>query len=69
MSGSQQSSGLQVGDIISEIDGNRPELIESWMPYYADSNDAPRQRDMARSLTRGDCGPLSGGPARKRNCD
>ncbi len=60
VSEASKSSGLKVGDIISEIDGKTiPQLIESWMPYYADSNDAARQRDMARSLTRGDCGPAS----------
>jgi C-terminal processing protease CtpA/Prc len=48
---------LQTGDAITEIDGVPvAELVESWTPYYAASNDAARLRDIGRSLTRGECG-------------
>lgn len=55
-----QSDSPKIGDVISEIDGKPlSEWIASWTPYYADSNEAARRRDMARSLTHGDCGPVS----------
>jgi hypothetical protein len=48
---------FQPGDI---LDGASVEsLIDKWALYYADSNDAARQRDLAANLTRGVCGPLS----------
>ena len=60
LSGAGKSSGPKIGDIITAIDGKAlPELVASWLPYYADSNAAASQRDMARSLTRGACGPAS----------
>ena len=34
-------------------------LVEAWSPYYAASNDPTRLRDMARSLTKGQCGDAS----------
>ena len=53
-------SGLLPGDIILELDGNNvSDLVTQWAPLYADSNQAARMRDMAESLTRGDCGPAS----------
>jgi len=43
-----------------EIDGVPVnQLIEKWRPYYADSNEAAMLRDMARSMTRGACGPAA----------
>jgi C-terminal processing protease CtpA/Prc len=52
--------GLHVGDVIAELDGVPvSKLVADWTPYYADSNDAARQRDMARSMTRGSCGDLA----------
>ena len=52
------ASGLQRGDIIEALDG-RPvaQLIDSWRPYYAASNEPARLRDIAAGLTRGACGP------------
>jgi len=51
------TSGLKVGDIITELDGVPVQkLIESWAPYYADSNEAARLRDIAAFMTRGACG-------------
>ena len=52
--------GLQPGDSIDTLDGSPiRSLINKWAPYYADSNDAARQRDLAASFTRGACGPAS----------
>ncbi len=52
--------GLRLGDSIDTLDGAPVRsLINKWAPYYADSNDAARQRDMAASFTRGACGPVS----------
>ena len=54
------SAALQPGDVIDKLDGVPiPSLIEKWTPYYADSNDAARKRDLAANLTRGTCGPVS----------
>jgi C-terminal processing protease CtpA/Prc len=33
-------------------------LVAEWSPFYADSNDAARMRDMGRSFTNGNCGPV-----------
>jgi C-terminal processing protease CtpA/Prc len=52
-----KTMGLQSGDIIDALDGAAvSKLIETWTPYYADSNEAARQRDLAQSMTRGACG-------------
>ena len=51
---------LKIGDVITELDGvpvNK--LLETWKPYYAASNDSARLRDIARSMTRGECGESS----------
>lgn len=54
------ASGLLAGDIITQLDGaNVSDLITQWTPFYADSNQAARLRDMAEYLTRGACGPSS----------
>lgn len=54
------ANGLQAGDVLEKIDGAPvSSLIEKWAPYYADSNEAARQRDLAASITRGACGPVS----------
>jgi C-terminal processing protease CtpA/Prc len=54
-----KATGLKAGDAILELDGVPvPNLVESWAPYYAVSNEAARMRDMARSLTRGACGDV-----------
>lgn len=51
---------LEIGDVLVALDG-RPvhDLVEIWTPYYAASNDRSRHRDIARSMTRGACGPAS----------
>ena len=52
-----KDSGLARGDVIAELDGVPvSKLVERWTPYYASSNDAARLRDMAMSMTRGNCG-------------
>jgi hypothetical protein len=49
--------GLQLGDVITELDGvPTAKLIAKWSPYYSASNEAARLRDLGRYLTRGDCG-------------
>ncbi|WP_348264125.1 S41 family peptidase [Telmatobacter sp. DSM 110680] len=53
-------STFQPGDILDTFDGvSIQSLIDKWEIYYADSNSAARQRDLAASLTRGACGPVS----------
>ena len=55
-----KDSGLARGDVITELDGVPvSKLVERWTPYYASSNDAARLRDMAMSMTRGNCGDAS----------
>jgi C-terminal processing protease CtpA/Prc len=54
------SSPIKVGDAVATLDGVPvASLFGSWAPYYADSNAAARQRDMAAAFTRGSCGPAS----------
>jgi C-terminal processing protease CtpA/Prc len=49
-------SDLKDGDVISSVDGVPvAELVQKWTPYYADSNQAARLRDISQTLTRGDC--------------
>jgi len=47
---------LKMGDVIAKLDG-RPisALVKEWTPYYADSNEAARLRDIATYMTRGPC--------------
>jgi C-terminal processing protease CtpA/Prc len=55
-----KESGLMTGDSLIEIDGQPvTKLVESWQTYYAGSNDAARFRDIAASMTRGNCGESS----------
>jgi hypothetical protein len=50
---------LQRGDIIDKLEGTSIQaLIDKSAVYYADSNDAARQRDLAANLARGPCGPI-----------
>lgn len=58
--GSGTADGLQIGDVIDAIDGvSVPALVERWTPYYAASNQPTRLRDIAQSMTRGACGPVT----------
>lgn len=51
---------FQPGDILNSLDGvSIQSLIGKWAMYYADSNDAARQRDLAANITRGACGAVS----------
>jgi C-terminal processing protease CtpA/Prc len=51
------ASGLEIGDIIVSLDGEKVDsLVEAWSPYYAASNGPTRYRDIGRSLTTGDEG-------------
>ena len=55
-----QSTGLKAGDVIDSLDGTSvDELVGRWAPYYAASNEPTRLRDIANSMTRGDCGPAT----------
>jgi C-terminal processing protease CtpA/Prc len=52
------STGIKIGDVILSLDATPvTQLVDRWRPYYAASNDAARFRDIARSLTNGECGP------------
>ena len=57
---SVNDSGLQPGDVLVRLD-NDPilQLVNDWSKYYADSNEAARQRDLADNHTRGVCGPVA----------
>jgi peptidase S41-like protein len=58
LAGAEVSTGLQRGDVISDLDGTPVrDLVQRWTPLYAASNDAARLRDIAGSMTRGECGP------------
>jgi hypothetical protein len=51
---------IKTGDVVTSLDGVPvAKLMENWTPYYAASNDAARLRDIARSMTRGECGESS----------
>lgn len=53
------SKQLVPGDVITSLDGTPLDtLIAAWTPYYADSNEAARLRDIAEAMTRGACGPI-----------
>jgi hypothetical protein len=63
---SGKTSGLIPGDAITQLDGVPvSKLVADWTPYYADSNDAARFRDIARTMTRGECGEARIGVARR----
>jgi C-terminal processing protease CtpA/Prc len=56
------TSEFRIGDMFQSIDGTPiSKLIEDWTPFYADSNAAARQRDMARTLTNGECRSITVG--------
>jgi C-terminal processing protease CtpA/Prc len=60
------TSALRIGDVITELDGVPvAKLLENWTPYYADSNQAARLRDIAAFMTRGACGESSIGVRRE----
>jgi C-terminal processing protease CtpA/Prc len=51
-----EATGLKPGDVVDALDGvPLSSLVASWSPYYADSNDAARLRDISRSMTNGEC--------------
>lgn len=50
------SSALQPGDVVEAFDGvTIARLVDAWRPYYADSNEPARLRDMVETMTRGAC--------------
>ncbi len=56
---SAKTTGLEIGDVITQLDGVPvARLIEDWSPYYPASNDPTRLRDIARGMTRGACGEV-----------
>jgi hypothetical protein len=62
---SGEMNDIQIGDVITALDGVAvTKLVEQWKPYYADSTDAARLRDIARSMTNGECGDLELGVRR-----
>jgi len=63
---SGKAAGFEIGDVITQLDGVPvAKLVETWAPYYADSNEAARLRDIARSMTRGACGDARVGVSRE----
>jgi C-terminal processing protease CtpA/Prc len=53
------SAAPERGDEIVAVDGAPvSKLVAEWSPFYADSNDAARMRDMGRNFTNGNCGPV-----------
>jgi C-terminal processing protease CtpA/Prc len=51
---------LRVGDVILALDHRSiDDLVEEWSPFYGASNEPARLRDIAMSLSRGNCGPLT----------
>ena len=58
-------SGFRTGDVVTDLDGQPVDkLVVSWTPYYADSNEAARLRDIARTMTNGVCGAVTVGVRR-----
>src|ERR1017187_4509608 len=54
------ASGLHGGDVIQQLDGAAvTDLVTQWTPYYADSNQAARLRDIGNAMTQGACGAAS----------
>lgn len=54
------TAALRRGDIIERLDGRTVSAwVRAWSPYYADSNEAARLRDIATDMTRGACGPVA----------
>jgi C-terminal processing protease CtpA/Prc len=52
-----ETGGFKRGDVITTLDGVAiAKLIDQWKPYYAASNEPTRLRDIARQMTRGECG-------------
>jgi hypothetical protein len=54
--------GLERGDVVVDL-GGAPvtKLITDWTPFYAASNQPTRLRDIARTMTRGECGETTVG--------
>jgi C-terminal processing protease CtpA/Prc len=51
-----RATGLKPGDLLVSIDGSAvPTLVKDWTPYYSASNKPALLRNIAASLTRGDC--------------
>jgi C-terminal processing protease CtpA/Prc len=54
------AGGLAVGDEITAVGGVAVDkLIASWTPYYAASNEPAQLRDIARTLTVGECAAVA----------
>jgi hypothetical protein len=51
-----EATGLKPGDVLESLEGKPLDaLIASWAPYYADSNETARLRDIASTITNGEC--------------
>jgi C-terminal processing protease CtpA/Prc len=54
-----EATGLKPGDVLDSLDGTPvTTLVARWTPYYADSNEAARLRDIASLMTKGECGDM-----------
>jgi C-terminal processing protease CtpA/Prc len=61
-----EATGLKAGDVLDSLDGvSVDSLITKWSPYYADSNDAARLRDISATMTNGECSEVKLGILRK----
>jgi C-terminal processing protease CtpA/Prc len=57
--GAEGNHALERGDVLESINGvSISKRVKDWSPYYGASNDAGRFRDIAGSMTRGECGPV-----------
>jgi len=57
--GSKDAGGIAVGDQLTAIGGVAVDrLVAGWAPYYSASNEPARLRNIARQLTRGECGAV-----------
>jgi C-terminal processing protease CtpA/Prc len=55
----EMTEALKRGDVIEAIGGNTVgDLVKTWSPYYAASNEPTRLRDIARAMGRGPAGPV-----------
>lgn len=51
-----ESAALKPGDVVESLEGIPvSKLVAEWSAYYAASNEPTRLRDIARSMTRGEC--------------
>ncbi len=56
----KDSTGLEIGDIISHVNGRSiKKIIDSIMPYYPSSNKASKMRDISRDILRSNANQIN----------